>query len=82
MLCYAIYLVVKDVPNEIDTDLNEIYDLRKFNCPIRNQISFSRGMALWCSVLAMLSYWLFTVLQRVGYPYDLNGWRGGMLIHA
>ena len=37
-----------------------------------------------CGVLffAILSYWLFTVLQRVGYPYDLEWMEGGMLIHA
>ena len=44
-----------------------------------------RPIETWFSggvFLTLLWYWLFTVLQRVDYPYDLEWMEGGMLIHA
>ena len=37
------------------------------------------GLAI---LLGMLSFWLWTVAQRITYPYDLEWMEGGMLIHA
>ena len=44
-----------------------------------------RSIENWAGAVvffAVLGYWLFTVSQRIEYPYDLEWMEGGMLIHA
>ena len=44
-----------------------------------------RPVQTWMSLvifLAVLGYWLHTIIYRIDYPYDLEWMEGGMLIHA
>ena len=52
---------------------------------VDEQNSNAMRLETWVSALVfsvVLGYWLYTVLHRLNYPYDLEWMEGGMLIHA
>ena len=82
MLCCEICSVVNDEQNEID--INSMKTMTPETSPTHLERT-EHPIEVWLSgflFFSILGFWLFTVLQRLLYPYDLEWMEGGMLIHA